>query len=80
MRVPVILIELRPRDKCKLPRKVLSKFDLQILPLLRILLVSDHDLQFRIDGAVIFDRVHQSDDVLFVVGQLGTDDRVYGLY
>lgn len=73
VRVSVILIEFLPCDCVVKALEVLLELDLQVLPLLPVLLVSDHHLQLRIHAPKVLYCIHQPNDVLLVVGQLRTD-------
>lgn len=56
--------------------EVLLKLDFQVLPLLAVFLVCDHDLHLRIHVLKVLYSIHQSNDVVLVVGQLRTDQGV----
>lgn len=77
VRVPVIFVEFLPSHSLVKALEVLLELDFQILPLLPVLLVSNHHLQLRIDAPKVLYCIHQPNDVLLVVGQLRTYQGVY---
>ena len=72
MLIPIILIEILPFHQSILTLKVLFEFNMQILPILQIFLIGYNYPQSWIPTLIIFYSFHQPDDILLIIGQLGT--------
>ena len=75
--ISVLLLKLAPFNQAKvLFSKIFDKFQLQILPLLFIVLKRNHQFQFRVFNFVVLNGLHQLYHVLFIVSQLRADQSI----
>lgn len=72
MLIPIILIEILPFHQPILPFKVFLEFYMQILPILHIFLIGYNYPQSWVSTPIVFYSFHQPDDILLIIGQLGT--------